>query len=74
MAIEKELAIIHQEGENESAVGGAPNQSSTVDTYGGTIRVKWDETAAVTPFGQLAFFIEFLKTVGRVGEGLPGNL
>jgi hypothetical protein len=25
-------------------------------------RVKWDEAAAVTPFGQLAFFIEFLKT------------
>src|ERR1035438_8611399 len=39
MAIEKELAIIHQEGEDESAVGGAPNQSSTVDTYGGQVKV-----------------------------------
>lgn len=64
MAIEKELAVIHQEGEGESAVGGVPNQGSTVDTYGGTIHVKWDETAAVTPFGQLAFFVEFLKTAG----------
>ena len=35
-----------------------------MDTYGGKIRVKWDEEAAVTPFGQLAFFIEFLKTAG----------
>lgn len=64
MAIEKEVAVIHPEGERELVVGGDPNRSSTVDTYGGMIHVKWDETAAVTPFGQLAFFIEFLKTAG----------
>src|SRR5712691_10160888 len=48
----------------ELVVVGGPNQGSTVDTFGGMIHVKWDETAAVTPFGQLAFFIEFLKTAG----------
>src|SRR5580658_10158277 len=64
MALEKEVAVIHPEGEPELAVLGGPSAGSTVDTFGGTIHVRWDETAAVTPFGQLAFFIEFLKTAG----------
>lgn len=68
MAIEKEVAVIHPEGERELVVSEGPNQSSTVDTYGGVIHVKWDETAAVTPFGQLAFFVEFLKTAGLWDE------
>jgi len=63
MAKETGVAAHHPEGEQELAVVGiaGANQTSTVDTYAGTIHVKWDETAAVTPFGQLAFFIEFLK-------------
>jgi hypothetical protein len=64
MAEEKGVAVIHPEGERELVVEGLPSQCSTVDTYGGIVHVKWDETAAVTPFGQLAFFIEFLKTAG----------
>lgn len=35
-----------------------------VDTFGGVIHVRWDEVAAVTPFGQMVFFVEFLKTAG----------
>src|SRR4029077_11310922 len=33
-----------------------------VDTYDGRLHVEWDSQAAVTPLGQLPFFIEFLKT------------
>lgn len=33
-----------------------------VDTYAGKLHVEWDPSAAVTPLGQLPFFIEFLKT------------
>ncbi len=32
-----------------------------METYAGKVHVEWDPTAAVTPIGQLAFFIEFLK-------------
>jgi len=64
MATNKEVAVSHQPGERELALREVPDEGSTVDTYGGKIRVKWDEEAAVTPFGQLAFFIEFLKTAG----------
>jgi len=33
-----------------------------IDTFGGRIHVEWDPQAAVTPMGQLSFFIDFLKT------------
>jgi len=34
----------------------------TVDTFGGKVRVTWDDDAPMTPVGQVAFFIDFLKT------------
>jgi len=37
-------------------------RSVLVDTYGGRVHVEWDPQAAVTPLGQLPFFIDFLKT------------
>ncbi len=35
-----------------------------VDSFGGTVRVEWDHEAAMTPLGQLPFFIDYLKTAG----------
>jgi hypothetical protein len=35
-----------------------------VDTFAGRIYIEWDQNAAVTPMGQLPFFIEFLKASG----------
>ena len=32
-----------------------------VETFGGRVHVEWDPHSAVTPLGQLPFFIEFLK-------------
>ena len=40
MAMEKEVAVVHPEGERELAVVGGANQTSTVDTFGGMIHVK----------------------------------
>jgi hypothetical protein len=34
------------------------------DTFAGRIHVEWDNSAPVTPFGQMPFFIEFLKQGG----------
>ena len=33
-----------------------------VDSYGGVVQVGWDPEAEVTPFGQMVFFVEFLKS------------
>ncbi len=35
-----------------------------LDTFGGRVHVEWDPAAAVTPLGQLPFFIDFLKVSG----------
>jgi len=35
-----------------------------IGTYAGKIHVEWDPQAAVTPLGQLPFFISFLKVSG----------
>jgi hypothetical protein len=50
------------EAKRKAMVGSA--QSIALDTFGGRIHVEWDPVAAVTPLGQLPFFIEFLKVSG----------
>ena len=40
------------------------NEKIGIDTYAGKIHVEWDSEGAVTPLGQLPFFIEFLKVSG----------
>ncbi|MDA9004010.1 transposase [bacterium] len=42
-----------------------PMTSSIVDTFGGKVHIEWNPDAAVTPLGQLPFFIQFLKLGGR---------
>lgn len=37
------------------------NVKLALETYGGRVHVEWDHQAAVTPLGQLPFFIEYLK-------------
>ena len=48
----------HPLGERQSE----ENLPVTVETFGGRLHVEWEPQAAVTPLGQLPFFIEFLKT------------
>lgn len=53
---------IHPLGEPSDAPIFQIPQTVEVETYGGKIHVEWDPQAAVTPLGQLPFFIDFLKT------------
>jgi Transposase DDE domain group 1 len=46
------------------AEGQVPMVPVALDTFGGKLHVEWDPQAAVTPLGQLPFFIEFLKVSG----------
>lgn len=54
--------IAHPEGECVKTKEVTENNRFPVDTYAGRLHVEWDPQAAVTPLGQLPFFIEFLKT------------
>lgn len=40
-------------------------ENTSVDTFDGKIHIEWDPDAAVTPIGQLPYFIQFLKLGGR---------
>jgi hypothetical protein len=55
----------HQKGEGRKDLKKpdllAKNISLAVETFGGRVHVEWNPQAAVTPLGQLPFFIEFLK-------------
>ena len=53
--------MIHLEGDTDFATNSVDLSPIEVDTYGGKIHVEWDPDAAVTPIGQLPFFIQFLK-------------
>ena len=61
----------HPLGEQPPVVATA-DRAVPVDTYAGRIDVAWEPDAAVTPLGQLPFFIEFLKQAGLF-DGLVGG-
>ena len=58
----------HQSGELSSYDGKEnlldKNVKLSLETYGGRVQVEWDPEASVTPLGQMAFFIEYLKLGG----------
>src|SRR6516225_4873342 len=60
MGTETTSVAVHPEGEQPSVEAW----SAVADTYAGRVHVEWDATAPVTPFGQLPFFIEYLKQGG----------
>jgi hypothetical protein len=37
---------------------------AVADTFAGRIHVEWDNSASVTPLGQMPFFVEFVKQGG----------
>ena len=51
-------------GERKRKALACQREVIALDTFGGRIHVEWDPSAAVTPLGQLPFFIEFLKVSG----------
>jgi len=52
---------LHPAGEAIVAEKRPLSTAIEVETFAGKVHVEWDPTAAVTPIGQLPFFIEFLK-------------
>src|SRR5689334_24652587 len=54
------VALAHPGGEQPPV----EEWSAIADTFGGRVHVEWDAAEPVTPLGQLAFFIEYLKQGG----------
>ena len=55
----------HPEGEQLLMKKNLLSEAIEVETYAGKLHIEWDPDAAVTPMGQLPFFIQFLKLGGR---------
>jgi len=49
------------------------DEAVIADTFAGRVHVEWDEAAAVTPLGQLPFFVEFLKQTGLFDAWVAGS-
>lgn len=62
MSESKALQRVHPQGERERPCENEP--VATLETFGGKVALKWDEEAGVSAFGQLPYFVEFLKTSG----------
>jgi len=54
----------HPFGEQSLVVARKPPGGVDLDSFFGPVRVEWDHEAALTPLGQLPFFIHFLKASG----------
>ena len=54
----------HPAGEQPPVEGKGPPQGVILDSFAGPVHVEWDTEAALTPLGQLPFFIDFLKAAG----------
>lgn len=53
---------IHPMGERSLVSTTGTENTLLAETFSGRIHVGWDPDSPVTPMGQLAFFIDFLKT------------
>src|SRR5664279_3253628 len=60
MEAHKQIIPAHPQGEQPTVEA----RSAIADTFAGHVHVEWDPAAPVTPFGQLPFFIDYLKQAG----------
>jgi Transposase DDE domain group 1 len=56
----------------KAVLAQASEDAMAVDTMGGRVHVRWDETAQATPHGQIVFFAEFLATAGVFDRWVQG--
>src|SRR5437868_12641026 len=73
MSTGRAVAARHPAGEQPSVEYGK-ERSVIADTFAGRVHVEWEkgEGAAVTPLGQLPFFIEYLKQGGLFDGWVAG--
>jgi len=62
----KPCLSVHPAGEQFPVEAKTATGPTTLDTFGGPVRVEWDRSSPLTPLGQLVHFVEFLKVSGRL--------
>ena len=64
MTLNLALSRLHPMGDQSAVADHGLPPGVNVDSFAGPVHVEWDAGAAMTPLGQLPFFIDFLKTAG----------
>jgi len=64
MSSDQAVDLTHPAGELEQAEAALEAEVCVVETYAGKLRIRWDDSAAVTTLGQMPVFVDFLKTSG----------
>lgn len=64
MATSRQGISVHPQGDAVTVEDAGAERCLSVETFGGRVHVEWDPEASVTPLGQLAFFVEYLKQGG----------
>ena len=59
------VSSLHPAGDQLPVEPSPPAGPQTLDTFGGPVKVEWDASSPLTPFGQFVYFAEFLKVSGR---------
>ena len=62
--MKKQLKKAHPKGERKKALNVQKTNTVAVDTFGGRVQIDFDHNTPMTSYGQLSFFIEFLKNTG----------
>ena len=64
------LPMLHPQGEQRPIETPPMPGPQTLDTFAGPVRVAFDATSPLTPFGPLVYFAEFLKVSGRFNAAI----
>ncbi len=67
------ISVLHPEGEEEDRELGYP-EARRIETFGGSVEVRWAEEGGMSLNGPLTYFVEFLKVTGlweRFVESCP---
>jgi hypothetical protein len=64
MTLNLALSRLHPMGDQSAVADHGLPSGVNVDSFAGPVHVEWVAGAAMTPLGQLPFFIDFLKTAG----------
>ena len=59
-----DLSAPHPAGEQSAVEDKGAPPGVNLDSFTGPVRVEWDVGSALTPLGQLPFFVDFLKAAG----------
>src|ERR1035441_4110588 len=72
MTLNLALSRLHPMGDQSAVVDHGLPPGVNVDSFAGPVHVEWDQDAAMTPLGQLPFFIDFLKASGLFDAFVAG--